>query len=243
MTLRVYDSFDQGSGAWFEARRGIVTASVIGSMITPKTVKPSNNQTSRGLITTLAAERITGHVEETYMSYDMRRGVELEHYARDAYADHYAPVDEVAFMVRDFNGTQLGFSPEVMVRDFDGTQLGFSPDGLVGETGFIEIKTRTPKIHINTIMSDQVPAANLAQLHTGLLVTGRQWADYVSYSPGMHLWTKRVYPDPVWKAAIIDALLKAEADIQLLVAEYERLTDGLPLTERVELLEDMEIQI
>ena len=140
---------------------------------------------------------------------------------------HYAPVDEVAFMV----------------RDFDGTQLGFSPDGLVADAGFIEIKTRLPKIHINTIMTGQVPAANLAQLHTGLLVTGREWADYISYSPGMHLWTKRVYPDPVWKAAIIEALLKAEADIQQLVAEYERLTDGLPMTERVELLEDMEIQI
>ena len=225
--LTVHTSFDQGSEAWFEARRGIVTASVVGSMITPKTVQPASNQTSRGLLATLAAERITGHVEETYMSYDMRRGVELEHYARDAYAEHYAPVDEVAFMV----------------RDFDGTQLGFSPDGLVGDSGFIEIKTRTPKIHINTIMSDQVPAANLAQLHTGLLVTGREWAEYISYSPGMHLWTKRVYPDPVWKAAIIEALLKAEKDIQLLVAEYQRLTDGLPLTERVELLEDMEIQI
>lgn len=225
--LTVHTSFDQGSEAWFEARRGIVTASVVGSMITPKTVQPASNQTSRGLLATLAAERITGHVEETYMSYDMRRGVELEHYARDAYAEHYAPVDEVAFMV----------------RDFDGTQLGFSPDGLVGDSGFIEIKTRLPKIHINTIMTGQVPAANLAQLHTGLLVTGREWADYISYSPGMHLWTKRVYPDPVWKAAIIEALLKAEADIQQLVAEYERLTDGLPLTERVELLEDMEIQI
>src|SRR5699024_9242419 len=141
--------------------------------------------------------------------------------------EHYAPVDEVAFMV----------------RDFDGTQLGFSPDGLVGDAGFIESNPRTPKIHINTIMSDQVPAANLAQLHTGLLVTGRQWADNGCYSPGHNLWTNLVYPDPVWKAAIIEALLKAEADIQLLVAEYDRLTDGLPMTERVELLDDMEIQI
>src|SRR5699024_4057586 len=159
--------------------------------------QPSNNQTSRGLITTLAAERNTGHDEETYMYYNMRRGVELEHYARDAYAEHYTPVDEVA----------------IMVRDFEGTQLAFSPNGLVEDSGVNEIKTRTPKIHINTIMSDQVPAANLAQLHTGLLVTGREWADYVSYSPGLHLWTKRVYPDPVWKAAIIEALFKAEADI------------------------------
>lgn len=225
--LTVHDSFDQGSGAWFEARRGIITASVIGSMVTPKTLQTANNQTSRGLVATLAAERITGHVEDTYMSYDMRRGVELEQYARDAYAEHYAPVEEVAFMV----------------RDFDGTQLGFSPDGLVGDTGFIEIKTRIPKIHINTIMSDQIPSANLAQLHTGLLVTGREWADYISYSPGMHLWTKRVYPDTAWKAVIIEALLQAEKDIQLLVNEYQRLTKGLPLTERVELLEDTEIQI
>src|SRR5699024_2392386 len=129
------------------------------------------------------------------------------------------------------------------VRDFDGTQLGFSPDGLVGDSGFIEIKTRTPKIHINTIMSDQVPAANLAQLHTGLLVTEREWADYVSYSPGLHLCTKRVDPDPVLKAAFIEALFTAEVDIQQLLAEFVRLTDSLPMSERGEFLDDMELQI
>src|SRR5699024_6554229 len=221
--LTVHTSFDQGSEAWFEARRGIVTASVVGSMITPKTVQPASNQTSRGLLATLAAERITGHVEETYMSYDMRRGVELEHYARDAYAEPYAPVDEGSFLV----------------RDLDGTELGFTPDGPVGDSGFIEITPRTPRRPSTALMGGPVPAASLAQLHTGLLVTGREWAEYISYSPGMHLWTKSVYPDPVWKAAIIEALLKAEKDIQLLVAEYQRLTDGLPMTERVELLEDM----
>src|SRR5690625_6971871 len=73
--LTVHTSFDQGSEAWFEARRGIVTASVVGSMITPKTVQPSNNQTSRGLITTLAAERITGHVRsEEHTSELQSRG-------------------------------------------------------------------------------------------------------------------------------------------------------------------------
>lgn len=227
MSLTVYTDFEQGSSAWFEARRGMVTASTIGSLITPKTMKLANNDTARGNIATLAAERTTGHVEDTYQSYDMRRGSELEPYAREVYAEHYAPVEEVAFIV----------------RDIDGIQVGFSPDGLVGDDGGIEIKTRIPKVHMATIMADAVPTANIAQLQTGLFVTGREWIDYVSYCPGMHLYTKRVTPDPKWQKMILEAVKHAEQAISELMVNYANAVDGLPLTERVELLEDMEVQI
>lgn len=226
--LTVHTDFVQGSEMWFEVRRGKVTASTIGSLITPKTMKLADNDTSRGNIATLAAERITGHVEDDYLSYDMRRGMELEPYARDAYAQHFAPVDEVAFIERTYD---------------NGTVIGFSPDGLVGDDGLIEIKTRLPKIHIAHILKNEVPTANMAQIQTGLFVTGREWADYVSYCPGLHLWTKRVYPDEQWFGMIAIAIDHAEKEISKLMADYATAVEGLPLTERVELLEDMEIKI
>ena len=77
MSITIYDHLEQHTDEWFEARRGILTASVIGKLITP-TLKTAANDTSRGLTLTLAAERITGHVEHVYPSFDMMRGTEDE---------------------------------------------------------------------------------------------------------------------------------------------------------------------
>src|SRR5699024_1678551 len=149
MTLTIYNAADipQGSDAWLEARRGIVTASTVGKLLT-STGKIANNDTSRTLIETLAIERITGRVEYIHPSRDMQRGTLLEPTARELYEQHPAPVDEVGFI-----RTELGV----------GTRLGYSPDGLVGDEGLLEIKSRTPRIQARTIRLGEVPAANMAQ--------------------------------------------------------------------------------
>lgn len=60
MSLHIMDDLVQGAEEWLAARRGIVTASVVGQLITPAKIAAASNETSRGLIATLAAERITG---------------------------------------------------------------------------------------------------------------------------------------------------------------------------------------
>lgn len=228
MSLKIYEDLDQGSSEWLEARRGIITASVVGQLITPSTVKVANNATSRSKIAGLAAERITGRVEESGWSRDMERGTLDEPYARDAYADHAGiEVNEVGFMLREF--------PEHDV------QIGFSPDGLVSYEGFIEIKSRKPRIQLHTILADEVPAENIAQIQTGLLVTGREWCDYVSYSGGMPLYTKRVYPDKKWQTAILEAAIAAETAIEKMIHHYEQLTKDLPMTEYIDHFEEPEL--
>jgi hypothetical protein len=214
--LRIIDC-EQRSEEWYEARRGIVTASVVGRLITPKTIKLAANDDSRGLVTVLAAERITGHVEETWPTRDMWRGIEAEPYARDLYSEHHAPAVECGFMV----------------RQFDGFRLGYSPDGLVGDDGLVEIKSPRPKGHLTTILADAVPLGYMAQLQAGLLVSGRPWIDYVSYCGGMPLWVKRVTPDERWQTTIIAAVEQAETAITETVANYTQAVVGLPATERI----------
>src|SRR5690348_9059876 len=97
MTLHILKELEQGSEAWHDARRGLVTASVVGKLITP-TLKVADNETSRTVVATLVAERITGFTEQTGMTADMWRGVESEPVARDAYSSHYAKAAEVGFM-------------------------------------------------------------------------------------------------------------------------------------------------
>ena len=223
MTITILPDLVQGSDEWLAQRRGIVTASVVGRLITNTTIKPADNPDSRGLVALLTAERITGWTDPVHVTDDMWRGVEDEPRARDKYAEHYAPVTEVGFMVRD---------------DW-GYKIGYSPDGLVGDDGLIEIKSRRQKKHLQTILSDAVPPENMAQLQCGLLVSGREWIDYVSYCGGMPLWVKRVTPDPKWLDAIVQAVAKFESNAAAMASRYADAVRGLPATERIN--DDQEI--
>ena len=223
MTITILPDLVQGSDEWLAQRRGIVTASVVGRLITNTTIKPADNPESRGVVALLTAERITGWTDPVHVTDDMWRGVEDEPRARDKYAEHFAPVTEVGFMVRD----DWGFP------------IGYSPDGLVGDDGLIEVKSRRQKKHLQTILADQVPPENMAQLQCGLLVSGREWIDYVSYCGGMPMWVKRVTPDPKWHDAIVQAVAKFESNAAAMASRYADAVRGLPATERIN--DDQEI--
>ena len=224
MTLQVFD-FEQGSDDWNAARRGMVTASVVGQLLS-STGKVADNDTSRALTTHLAAERITDYTEPNYVSADMERGNFDEPIAREHYRDHYAPVTECGFMVRE----EFGF------------KIGYSPDGLVGTDGLIEIKSRRQKKHLQTIINDRVPAENMAQIQAGLLVSGRDWCDFISWSGGMPMWVIRVKPLRAWQEAILQAAAEFETAATNMVARYETVTKGLPETERtINLVEEMRV--
>jgi hypothetical protein len=191
----------------------------------PPVYAPADNDTSRGLINSLAAERVTNNVEETWTSRDMERGIFAEPYARDLYSKHHAPAVECGFMIRDFG-------------DYC---IGYSPDGLVGDDGLIEIKAPRQKGHLATVISGEIPHGYMAQCQTGLLVSGRKWCDFLPYVGGMPLWHMRVLPDEHWFAAITKAAEQAEKAIAETVAKYERAVAGLPVTPRIDF--DMEMTL
>lgn len=226
MSLTVYNNLEQGSDEWLNARAGILTASMVGQLITPAKIQLSRSDTARAVMETLLAERITGQVDLIPPTVDMERGTLDEPYARDLYAEHTGQtVEEVGFMVR---------------HDED-WRLGYSPDGLVGEGGLIEIKSRRPKIHLRTILDDRVPAQNMAQIQAGLYVTGREWCDYISYAGGWPLYVKRVHPDQQWREAIEDAVAAYETFADLMTETYKTRTRGAPIAPRVDHYADMEV--
>ena len=218
MTLHEYPNIDQGTPEWHDIRRGLVTASTVGKLITP-TLKVADNDVSRGVTATLTAERITGYTEPSFMNDDMMRGVLHESIAREAYAEHNGvTVNEVGFLIRD----DWGF------------KLGASPDGLIGEDGGLEIKCPRAKAHIRTIVAGQVPAHYMAQVQASLLVSGRKWWDFVSFCAGLPLWTKRVHPDPKWQSVIVDAVAAFEKNAEQLTADYLARAADLPATEPID---------
>jgi hypothetical protein len=154
--------------------------------------------TRRKYLYKLAAERVSGLVEETYKNAHMERGNEQEPVARSMYCDHSGnEVLEVSFI--------------------DCGTWGASPDGLVGDNGAIEIKSRIGSVQAETILADEVPSGNLAQIHGVLLASDRQWLDYVSYSPNMPLFVKRVERSAEWDSRITAALEMFNAELEATV--------------------------
>lgn len=273
MSLRILPDLVQGSDEWLDQRRGMVTASAVGQLLSvrhpgpeeydcpacgaavggpcvsqraakgatpgpiktmhpdrvalaaslrdesPLIIEPATGNTTQGLTALLAAERITDWTDPQRMTDDMWRGMEDEPRAREVYSRHHAPVETTGFMVRD----DWGF------------EIGYSPDGLVEPEGLVEIKSRRQKIQLLSVLDGEVPAENMAQIQCGLLVSGRAWCDYVSYTGGMALWRVRVFPDPRWFEAIVAAVQLFEDNAAAMISAYMTATDGLPMTERVEL--------
>lgn len=193
----------------------------------PKVLEVADSEGSRGLTYTLAAERITGHVDYMHPTFDMQRGHDDEPFARDVYAENcvpdHTPVEQVGFMVRDFG-------------DY---KIGYSPDGLVKDDGLIEIKSRRPKEHLKTVLKGLPPLENMAQMMTGMVVSGRDYCDYVSYSAGLPLWVKRVHLDDRWVTAIHAAAEAFEINVTNIVNNFNAATKGLPMTERRATIEEI----
>lgn len=224
MTLTTYSAEDypQRSEQWLELRLGMVTASVVGTLVTPATLKVADNIDSRTLTDLLAADRINGFNDDpSYQSLDMWRGETEEPRAVEKYAE-----------VRDVTVDPMGF----MVRKGPGWTLGYSPDGLVGQDGLVEVKAPRAKTHLRTILNNEVPREYMAQCQAALLVSGRQWLDFISWCGGMPMFIKRVLPDEQWRAVIVDAVMACEKAIAVTVEQYLAAVDGLPMTERLEVV-------
>ena len=215
MTITYHPELIQGSDEWIAARRGLITAGSMDLILTP-TLKGANNEKERTHLYELLAQRVTDYTEPQYVSDDMLRGLDDEVYAKQLYAEKYAPTVDTGLVTND----ALGFL------------IGFSPDALVGDDGFLEIKSRRQKWQAQTIVEDEVPAEYMLQIQTGLLVTGRKWCDFISYCGGMHMFVKRVEPLPEYQTAIKVASTGFEIRLQTALKTYAEKIKPLFPTER-----------
>lgn len=215
MTITYHDELIQGSDEWFAARTGLLTASEFDRLLTP-TLKIADNVKSRAHCWEIAAQRITQHVEPSYVSDAMLRGHEDEILARDAYSEHFAKVRECGFVTN----SKWGFT------------LGCSPDGLVGDDGMIECKSRGQKFQVQTIVEHHeagtIPEDYILQVQGQMLVCQRKWCDLISYSGGLPMATMRVEADSTVQDAILEAAARFEAKIGEIVAGYHAALESNP---------------
>ena len=221
MTLTIHREMLQGSPEWFAARRGVLTASIIGALITP-TKKVAANDKSRGLVSAIVAERMTDWEDPEFTNGDMERGHQVEPIARAWYeAERNVQVEQVGFMVLELD---------------DGTKVGYSPDGLVGDDGLIEVKGPRGKNHVQwfvDVFDGKEVAAHMAQCQTGMFVAGRSWCDFISYLGGEPVLVTRVEADPDWFEVIEKAAKDFETKAAEMADKYLKATAGLPRTDRL----------
>jgi hypothetical protein len=193
----------QGTDEWMAARCGLLTASELHLIVTP-TLRVAANDKVRKHLYELLAQRVSGFVERGFIADAMVRGWEDEAMARYVYSEKVAPVEEVGFVTND----EWGFT------------LGYSPDGLVGDDGLIECKSRCQKHQVETIIAGCMPDDYLIQAQAGLLISGRKWLDFISYSGGLPMAISRVHPDEKVQAAIVEAATEFERTLAKKLEAY-----------------------
>lgn len=202
----------QYDAKWWEVRRGIPTASEFSNILTPS--KGELSKQAEAYACRLIADRFDtfyGHTDE-YVSAAMKNGSLMEPEARRYYEfDRDTEVEQVGFVLTD-----------------DG-RFGCSPDSLVGAEGGLELKSPAPHTHVRYLLDDCLPLEHKCQVHGCMIVTGRDWWDFMSYVPGFPKLLLRVERDD-----FTDKLAKALDDFDMLYRDlYQRIVAG-----REEAIED-----
>ena len=199
----VFYDCEQRSPEWYRARMGIPTASEFSAIMTPGKTK-AEQKTRRTYMLKLAGEILTGEPMESVVTFDMRRGQEMEPEARDLYTL------QTGAELAHFGFIRHG-------------RAGCSPDSLIGMDGGLEIKTKAPHLLIETILKDEVPEEHIAQVQGTLWVTEREWWDLAIYWPGLPLFVKRVTRDEAYIKQLASEIDRFNCDLDAIVAQMRRI--------------------
>jgi hypothetical protein len=195
----------QGTTEWHADRCGKITASRITDVLTKPIKGKQESTTRRNYRAELVCERLTGKVPESFQTWEMKRGTELEPFARTEYElRRSVEIQNVGFIVHP----RFPFA-------------GGSPDGLIGLDGMVQFKCPKTAIHLDWLMAGIVPMEHRAQMHWEMAVTGRKWNDFVSFDPNLpehlQLFVKRFDRDEVAIAEIEQEVLKFNAEIEAII--------------------------
>lgn len=174
-------------------RLGKFTASTAQAIAT-------NGKGLETLVFEKVAETMTGKLKEQYTNEDIERGHALEMIARNNYElETGNVVTEIAFIEMD-------------------EKIGCSPDGMIAEDGLVEIKCMNDAKFARYMYEMKIDPAHYWQMQMQMLVSGRQWADYV------------VYNENFKRTTIIQRVTRNEADINKLRAG---LVQGVAMLETI----------
>jgi len=164
----------QRSENWFKERNGKFTASEIHKLLGIKGL----GLTGQGYAFEKAAENVFGrNEEESFISYDMQRGIDLEPLAFTKFKE----LKEIDFI----NVKNCSFFKY-------GTNAGASPDGMVGTDDCLEIKCPKPNKFFNIIEKgvEAIDKEYIAQMQMQMLASKSMKCYFFNYIifNGAEMW-------------------------------------------------------
>lgn len=151
----------QGSDAWLQARKGVITGSRFKDC-RDKLKSGAPSKKCADYARDVAREREGGEPMAVFVNSAMRLGTEQEEPARDTYQ----------LKTKNFV-EEAGF---ITTAD---RLFGVSVDGLVGEDGIIEIKTMVSSDTLFTAFVDGDISGYIDQCNGAMWLLGRKWVDLI----------------------------------------------------------------
>ncbi|WP_439684823.1 YqaJ viral recombinase domain-containing protein [Cupriavidus oxalaticus] len=200
---------EQRTEAWFAARVGKVTCSRFDDVIA---VKRDGSPTAarQTYMRELAFARTSGKPKHQIEGKALTWGTEVEEFARAAFELE----------------TGLVVTPAEFILHQEHDWMGGSCDGTISTDGIIEIKSPyDEQVHVKTWL-EGMPEEHRAQVQGNLLVSGRQYCEFISYDPrqceSLKLYHQRIDRDEGYCAMLMEKLLQFEAELQQMVEELMR---------------------
>lgn len=199
--------FEQGTAEWKNIRCGKVTASMVSDVLAGGTGKSRENA-----MADLVSEILTGKpTEDTFSSFDMERGKELEPIARAAYEER---TGEMILTV--------GFIDHPSIPRY-----GASPDGIIEHPtapGGLELKCPKRATHLAYLQGGAIPKNYRDQIEAQMDCGDLAWVDFVSFCPdfppNIQLFIKRFHRDE-------NSIMEKRLKIQNFISEAEELAGRL----------------
>lgn len=170
----------------------------------------------------LAFERLTKTPIHSISGKALEWGEDTEDHAQEAY--------------EAMTGLMVRKSPFLLHPKYN--FIGCSPDGLVDDDpeGLGGTESKCPfseHVHIRTWLSRDIPEEHIPQVQGAMMVTGREWWDFISFDPrqvkGLRLFVKRIYRDDCYiERTLLPGLMQFEYELGRMVEELQRMADGLP---------------
>jgi exodeoxyribonuclease (lambda-induced) len=163
---------EQRSTEWFEARRGKVTASNFGKILTKAKTGNGLSKTAQSYLETIITELMTGQSKEL-KSESVQWGINQEANAIYEFEKRRFVEVQKADFIR-YTGTNE------LLRKY----VGCSPDGLIDDDGGVEVKCMDSENYIHMMLNqDEIKKFHFAQMQGCMFVTGRKYWEYVLYDP------------------------------------------------------------
>lgn len=191
---------EQRSDEWFNDRLGKFTASETHKLMGIKGL----GETGKTYAFDKAIEALFGETEESFLSYDMQRGIELEPLAFKKFKE----LKELKFLSVE----NCGFFHEC-------ENTGASPDGLVSDNSVLEIKCPKASTFFKLVLSNEIDKKYFYQMQKQMKATNRDKAYFFNYIvlDGVEYWHEIEVPRC---QKTIDLIGEREKEAILLKLQY-----------------------